>query len=261
MLIRLARLTQNPSKMAQKDDYQAVLDQLTAILAEKVSALRIPVDIFAQEALNLSYYALGDKELLVAKGLPTESIDSLPVRVGAMQYAQSEWLAVSKSKSEAAKEWNGVSEKASALHRELLHDFRFAYRNSKELKMLVDKIAGGNSNADMIQDLSDMYALGKANPDQLLVINKDMSRLDLAAEYAGTMGTLLAAANGVREDNDKPAKEMRDRAYTYVKESVDEICEYGKYVFWEDEEKLEKYSSAYFRNLRKQKEKETEINE
>ncbi|MDM8162106.1 hypothetical protein QUH73_19970 [Labilibaculum sp. K2S] len=54
---------------------------------------------------------------------------------------------------------------------------------------------------------------------------------------------------------------MRDRAYTYVKESVDEICMYGKYVFWKDEEKMEKYSSAYFRNLRKQKEKETEVSE
>ncbi|WP_461644200.1 hypothetical protein [Labilibaculum euxinus] len=247
--------------MAQKEDYQAVLDQLTAILAEKVSAPGMPVDIYAQEALNLSYYALGDKELLVAKGLQAEYIDSLPVRVGAMQYAQSEWLAVSNSKSEAAKEWNGISEKASVLHRELLHDFRFAYRNDRELKMLVDKIAEGNGNADMIQDLSDMHALGKANPDQLATINKDMSRLDLAAEYAGVLGNLLAKANGVRDDNDKPAKEMRDRAYTYVKEAVDEICMYGKYVFWKDENKVEKYSSAYFRNLRKQKEKETEVSE
>ncbi|MFA9372015.1 MAG: hypothetical protein ACERIH_09930 [Labilibaculum antarcticum] len=247
--------------MAQKEDYQSVLDQLTAILAEKVSSPGMPVDIFAQEALNLSYYALSDKELLVAKGLHTESIDSLPVRVGAMQYAQSEWLAVSNSKSEAAKEWNEVSEQASALHRELLHDFRFAYRNERELKMLVDKIGVGNANADMIQDLSDMHALGKANPDQLVAINKDPSKLDLAAEYASTLGTLLAAANGVREDNDKPAKEMRDRAYTHLKEAVDEICEYGKYVFWEDEEKVEKYSSAYFRNLRKHKEKETKVSE
>ena len=88
-----------------------------------------------------------------------------------------------------------------------------------------------------------------------------MSRLDLADEYASSLGTLLATANGVREQNDKPAKEMRDRACTYLKEAFDEICEYGKYVFWEDEEKVERYSSAYFRNLRRKKEKKTEASE
>jgi len=77
-------------------------------------------------------------------------------------------------------------------------------------------------------------------------------------EFANTMGPLLSAINGERDENDKPTKEMRDRAYVYLKEAVDQICEYGKYVFWEDEERLEKYSSEYYRKLREEREEEAE---
>lgn len=51
---------------------------------------------------------------------------------------------------------------------------------------------------------------------------------------------------------------MRDRAYIYLKEAVDQICEYGKYVFWEDEDRLEKYASEYYRKLRKEREEQEE---
>ena len=60
-------------------------------------------------------------------------------------------------------------------------------------------------------------------------------------------------ANRTKRDSDRLVNEMCARADAFLKEAVDEICEYGKYVFWEDEEELEKYTSAYFWNLRKQK--------
>lgn len=77
--------------------------------------------------------------------------------------------------------------------------------------------------------------------------------------FANSLRPLLTAINGERDENDKPSKEMRDRAYVYLKETVDGICEYGKYVFWENEERLEKYSSAYFRKLREEREEQEEI--
>lgn len=251
--IMLVKLIKTQKKMTNKEAYETVLEELVAIPTEDVMRPTMPVDIYIQEAENLSYHANKDREAMLAKGLKVMYVDTFLTRVGALQYTQSEWLTVSKNKSEAARQWSELSEKASALHRELLHDFRFAYRNDKELKTLVDKIAEGSGNADMIQDLSDMHAVGKANSAPLVAINMDMTKLDLAGEYASSMGTVLATVNGVRDDNDKPAKEIRDRAFTFLKEAVDEICEYGKYLFWKDEEKLEKYSSAYFRNLRKQK--------
>ncbi|MCT4644733.1 MAG: hypothetical protein N4A74_07090 [Carboxylicivirga sp.] len=69
---------------------------------------------------------------------------------------------------------------------------------------------------------------------------------------------MLNTINGERDENSKPLKEMRDRAYIYLKEAVDQICEYGKYVFWEDEDRLEKYASEYYRKLRKEREEQEE---
>ena len=40
---------------------------------------------------------------------------------------------------------------------------------------------------------------------------------------------------------------MRDKAYTHLKQAVDEVRECGQYVFWRNEARLKGYSSRYFR--------------
>ncbi|WP_306739835.1 hypothetical protein [Marinifilum sp. D714] len=74
--------------------------------------------------------------------------------------------------------------------------------------------------------------------------------------FANSLRPLLIAINSERDENDKPSKEIRHRAYAYLKEAVDQICEYGKYVLRENEERLEKYSSVYFRKLREEREEQ-----
>ena len=75
----------------------------------------------------------------------------------------------------------------------------------------------------MIQDLSDLSVLGKANQP------------------------LLAAMNGERAENNS-AKTIRDKAYTLLKKAVDEIREAGKYVFWKNPDRLKGYYSARWTN-------------
>ena len=61
------------------------------------------------------------------------------------------------------------------------------------------------------------------------------------------MADLLSQVNGER-DSDNQFKVMRDKAYTHLKEAVDEIRSCGKYVFWWDENRLKGYGSRYFKN-------------
>lgn len=49
------------------------------------------------------------------------------------------------------------------------------------------------TNADMIQDLSDLAALGKANTEPLIKIGMDLTLLDKAEKLSGEMAKLLAA--------------------------------------------------------------------
>eukprot|EP01029_Cantina_marsupialis_P017415 TRINITY_DN3916_c0_g2_i1.p2 TRINITY_DN3916_c0_g2~~TRINITY_DN3916_c0_g2_i1.p2 ORF type:complete len:249 (+),score=44.38 TRINITY_DN3916_c0_g2_i1:203-949(+) len=240
--------------MANIDDFEAVKENLLAMAKADVCKPGMPVDIYLQEAQDKLRYATLDRNILVASGLPAAYVDSLPTRIGALRYAQSEWKKDSESRTEAAKQWKLISEDAMDLHRVLIHDFKFAYRNVEDIKKVVDSIAEGSGYADMIQDFSDLNAVGKANPEPLVAIGFDNSKLEKALNFANTLAPLLSNINGERDENDKPLKEMRDRAYVYLKEAIDPICEYGKYVFWEDEERLEKYSSAYFRKLREERE-------
>ncbi|WP_321280308.1 hypothetical protein [Marinifilum fragile] len=244
--------------MTNQENYESIKESLLAISANEVSKPGMPVNTYIVEAEDKKHYATQDKDKLVAAGLKEEYINSLPIRIGALRHAQSLWTKESEAKSIAEKDWKLLSEDAIALHRVLIHDFKFAYRNDEEGKKVVDKIAEGSGYGDMVQDFSDLHVLGTASSQALLDIGFDNTKLEKALELSNSMGPLLSAINGERDENDKPSKEMRDRAYVYLKEAVDQICEYGKYVFWEDEERLEKYSSAYFRKLREEREEQEE---
>lgn len=110
----------------------------------------------------------------------------------------------------------------------------------------------------MVQDLSELAMLGKENQLQLKAVQFEMVKLDRAEELSSSCGLLLAKVNGARVDNGKLAKEMRDRAYTYLKQAVDLIREAGCLVFWKDEQIAEQYASAYFRKLREAREKKVD---
>jgi hypothetical protein len=97
-----------------------------------------------------------------------------------------------------------------------LHDFTFAYRKLPEQLAKVQTICEGSSNADMLQDFSDMNVLGKDNPESLTKIGFDLIDLDRAAETVDQLSAVLALANG-EEGDDVDAKELRDKAYTFMK--------------------------------------------
>jgi len=102
----------------------------------------------------------------------------------------------------------------------------------------------------MIQDLNDLSVLGKANPEPLAAIGFDATLLDTAAATADEMAALLSEATVVRSDLNTE-RVIRDKAFTYVKQALDEIRNCGQYVFWHDEERVRGYSSQFLKNRRK----------
>lgn len=245
--------------MANSESYLAAKTQAQAIPQDEIIQPTVPIKIYNMEAENLGVYAKRDREFLVAKGLNPILIDDLDARIDVLKDAQSGWMTIFNAKVVTLEEWKVESEKAYAVQRELSHDFRFAYRNDHNIMLQVNRISDGDSHADLIQDLNDYAALGKVNPGPLLAVNFDLTRLDVAKELSDSTQTLLGQVNGIRTETNKPEKMFRDQSYTYLKQAVDEIRDFGKYVFWENEAKLKLYSSEYFRKLRSQKNTEEEI--
>ena len=230
-----------------KEHFEAHEGAIRKIPAAEIKIPNMPVDVFLQESSDLLEWSKPDQKKLAAVSVPKTLFDTLDQRIGALRYAQSLWNKDKYTKEEAQQEWDQKSPEAYDLKDELEHDFRFAFRKRPDLLNKIKAIEDGTGHADMVQDLNDLAELGKANLLLLKAINFKHSKLELAATQATELSILLGKANGERL-SDSEAKITRDRAYTYLKQAVDEIREAGKYVFWKDDARLKGYSSKYFRN-------------
>lgn len=230
--------------MANKEDYNAKLDAINAIPNDQIQVPAMPVDIFLQEAEDTYHWSITDAAQLATVGITQEMIDDIPVRAGALREAQSIWFKDRYSQEEAQQEWKIQSPEAFDLRDELLHIFYFAFRKDEVLLNRVRAIAEGDSNADMIQDLNDLAVLGKANIDAVKAVGAKPALLDQAATKADEMANLLAAANGDRAEQSE-TKTIRDKAYTHLKQLIDEVREAGRFLFWRNPDRYKGYTSKY----------------
>ncbi len=231
--------------MSTTTDYNELRPVFTAMKPADVLIPNIPIDVFVQEAENLFHWCLDDKEALIRVGLDWNLVISLPVRAGACREAQSLWIKERNTSQQAEQDWKNQAPAAFDLRDQLLHDFRFAFRKSDGLLSRVEEIALGDTNSDMVQDLNDLATLGKANTMLLTPINFELVKLDTAADLSDRMGDLLGATNGERKEVSE-AMQIRDKAYTYLKQAVDEIRECGKFAFWRTPERLKGYFSEHW---------------
>ena len=231
--------------MSSTNDYNELLPVFAEMNLADVLTPNMPIDVFVQEAENLYHWCLDDQNPLIRVGLNWNLVTSLPTRAGACREAQSLWVKEHNTRQQAEQAWKKEAPAAFDLRDQLVHDFRFAFRKFDNLVARVDEIAQGDTNSDMVQDLNDLATLGRANGDLLGIISFDFSLIDKAASLSDHMGDLLGATNGERKE-DSEAMLIRDKAYTYLKQAVDEIRECGKFAFWRTPERLKGYFSDHW---------------
>jgi hypothetical protein len=239
--------------MPSSADFSELLPIIQAINPEDVVTPTVPVDVFVQEAENLFHWCADDQSALVAAGLVWDLVTSLPVRAGACREAQSIWIKERNMRQEAEQQWKEEAPAAFDMRDQLVHAFRYAFRKDDGLLARVDEIAQGDTNSDMVQDLNDLSVLGKAHLELLAAIQVSPITLDDAAAMADRMADLLGATNGERKEVSE-AMIVRDKAYTYLKQAVDEIRECGKFVFWRNPDRLKGYVSDYWKSKNAAKE-------
>ena len=210
---------------------------LASIAANEVRLPHIPIDKFVQEAYDLHHLIVEDHEPLLKAGMSPDLITELSDRARLLRRTQSMWSKERYSKEEAAREWDARSESAYELKDSLEASFRFAFRKHPNLLAKVAAIEEGTGHVDMVQDLSDLSVLGKANLHLLEAINLDLEELNTAEVWADELAILLARVNGERQDH-SGTKHLRDKAYTYLKEVVDEIRATARFVYRKNPKKL-----------------------
>ena len=245
--------------MSNSDDLSSVRDTLMTIPDSEVKEPTMPVGIFVQEAEDLAAWATKDIVLLALAGIDAAKLSALKVGAGALRESQSIWVKNRKSMEDAQQQWAEEAPVAFDLRDELLHTFRYAFRNDDALLSRVAEIAEGSGNDDMLQDLNDLAVLGNEHTDLLTAVGCDLALLETAATKADTLAEVLALSNG--ESNTESAdKALRDRAFTYLKSLVDDVRGAGKFKFWKDPKRIKGYYSDYWRkkNASKGKDDDTE---
>ncbi len=236
--------------MSNSEDLTTCMGSIQAIPVDQVVEPTIPIYVYLQEAEDLAHWATEDLVSLATAGIDEEKIQNLFLRTGAAREAQSLW----NKEGRSLDDWNTQSVAAYELRDELVHVCRYAFRNHPSLLARVAAITEGTGHDDMVQDLNDLAVLGRENPLLLTEIGFDLVKLDTAATLSDEMASLLAVINGSKKEG-RSSKFLRDQAYTYLKELVDEVRACGKYVFWKDKERLKGYSSNFWRKRNRRKTK------
>jgi len=230
--------------MDYQNDFETWKEEIEKLPLAEVKLPNQPIDEVTASAETLAEEASKDKEVIVAAGLAGSVIDQLTSLSGALRFCQAQWMSEYRARQDAQKEWLEQSPQAYDLRDEILHHFSFAFRKEADVKSKVSRIKEGSSHADMIQDLIELAVLGEKNPEPLAKINFDVANLQTARTTSHSMSELLAASNGSKDESSSK-KVLRDKAYTLLTEHMSEIREFGKYVFWKNEERREKYLSNY----------------
>lgn len=241
--------------MGLLEDYKAKLPEIQAVPTDDLlGAISIPVDHYVHEAKLLYESCQRDKTELVKAGLDWKIVAELPVLSNALSQAESFWMNKYYTEQEVAALWKEKSPRIFELRSEMIHYFRFAFRNNAKTLSLVNRIAGSLSYVSMLQDLNDLAVLGKNNMDALKAVKFNMALLDEAAAIVYELRPLLA--KHLVESKVIEEKLIRDQALVLVKRIVDEICAFGQFLFWKKPMQKKNYASPYLRRLRSRQTRE-----
>ncbi len=208
----------------------------------------IPVNTYVEEADALYIWARTDKERLMEMGLAGELLEDIPARAGALREAQSLWMVERMDKFETEKQWEKEYPEAVELYNELVSIYRFAFRKEpgrlKSLKALSRK----RTLPFFIQGLNDLGFIGtQADYEPLLTaVRFDRSLAERAVEMADRLAELSGRQSADRSP-ETSGLVLRNQAYTHLKEAVDQVREFGQYVFKKDKDRLVGYRSAHIR--------------
>lgn len=230
----------------------AIKEKFMEIPADEVrSPNTIPLRVYQQEARQFYMHAMNDFVALSMRKLTKSDLECLLHRADAVEIHDSDWKTERFTTSEALKEWNEKSPQAYEIRNELVDEIEWALGNDPDIKKIMADIKEGTGHVDMIEDLFRMLTLVNKHLDSLKATGFDESLAVRGKTIVTGLNNLLAEANVSRDDY-KKIMDVRDRAYTYLKQAVDKVLHVARFVFRDNEGKMNNYRSPYLhrRNLK-----------
>lgn len=226
------------------EELTALLPVLNAIPAEDVLEPAMPMSTYLGECEQLNEATIKDAAALLRAGLAQEHLTNFPTLIVGTRSAEILWQLARFGSTGVPLRWKNESPAAWELRKALISAFRHFFRKSPELLRQLDVIDAGTTNDDMLLNLIQLAELGEGNLH--LLQNTDFDILKLAqARKIGTELTAIYAGKRVEANANSPEYDLRNRAYTWCKRTVDEIRENGKHIHPAGDPRADLYVSAY----------------
>jgi hypothetical protein len=229
--------------MSDQQDLETLLPKLKAIAARDVRYPDMPVEQAVKEAKIMATAAAEDAQTLTGVGLDAAKIPELDAAVNALSFAQAKLTTAMGELKDASLQWVDEEPKAYELRADILAAASYGLRAVPDAMRAVKRIRLGTGNPDMLQDLLELSELGKKYQKNLQAINFDVTLLDVAAQKASSLRNLYAKA--FIEKSTVGAKDLRDRAFTYMRGIMGVVLDAAEYAFRKDKARLDYYYSAY----------------
>jgi hypothetical protein len=229
--------------MSDEQDFVNLLPKLRAIPLNAVRRPDMPVEQAINEGGIMAKAAQEDGELLNGVNVSTGTITELASSVNALRHAQALFTAAIGELKDSSRKWAEEEPKAFKLRADLLAAFTYALRDVPNARRALKAIREGSGNPDMLKDLSALAALGKNYLEELKAINFDCSMLDTTAARAAELNDLYQEA--FIEKKTVEHRELRDRAFTCMRQLMGEILDAAEYVLRDNPQRLDLYHSSY----------------
>lgn len=241
--------------MAYTPELQKIFDEIKALPPATARPIDIPIRPFFQiasqiiesgkrEIVELKKYNYNESkfarmELLIAV------LRELSGSFNDVQFDQPEFLGV----------FLKLREEAELLRFEMLSALELLGRDDLLLLTKIGKIHEGSSHSDLIQDLTDAKIICESQIEKLKNINFDPSILDRVPELSSQLSSLLAKATMDKSLSSELRLE-RDKAYTLLRDLLQELVSTARYAFRNDPARGSKFSLSYSPIKRKVKAEE-----
>lgn len=226
------------------------LTAINQIALDQIRTPNLPVPVALQEANDLLTYCRKPHihARLVSVGQLADFADELDRRIKFTRQAQSDWVNVrDQIKSD---ELIALEEQANRLRSTMIAAGRYNLR-TRDSQATLSQIRGGDSVADLVQDLSDLSTLFDRNRSAFEA-DTSIDAPSLITESRALSERLSSGVSTERVGSEPTATRLlRDRAFTYMDDFVTELRSAGRYAFRLEPATVKQFSSKYKRRHRR----------
>jgi hypothetical protein len=226
----------------QKAHYDALYSLFSALTMYAPPAM--PIEEAVGEGNRVTVLIREDRAKLERSGIDIHFLDSFEARAGALAWSAAQVTTYVDMESTAKKEWDALKPGAHVIRKKFLKALTRACRKNAELAAAVERIKEGQGNKDWVLDFLSMHKLGKEIKALLQEVYADLSLIDRSAELHTQLQDILSRMT-IDPEKLNESKEIFYKAWTYLKEALDEVYGAGQYVFDEDDPRHALYYSDY----------------